>query len=300
LEPEPTPSPAVLRAYGLTVEKFIGGGHHENWLCRRGKENVALRRYVRPPLGDLSYEHQVAARLHESGWPVPVLLEPTVTVDGEVWAIFRWLRGAPRADADSPQERSDRGALLAELHDATRELVDLGQRAGCVEAPEVVADTTLDGHIAAYATWFPEEARLLAWHLDRARTRFAALDLTTATRAVLHGDFAPWNLLFDDRRLTGIVDFEATHLNLLVADFALSWRGYADEVVLAYDRCRRLDDSDWELLTPTWWAWLFLGVAKAIGMMRQGLVEPSLLRWTVRNLVLRSPLMRDLAAPYPG
>lgn len=288
----------MLRAFELTVERFMGGGHHENWLCRRGDQRVALRRYVRPPLGDVAYEHRVAGRLDQAGWPVPVLLEPAVTVDDDAWAIFRWLPGTTRTDADSAQERDDRGALLAELHNTSRELVDLGQRQGCLEAHEVVADESLDGHISAYARWFPEESRVMAWHLDRARTRFSSLDLDGARRVVLHGDFAPWNLLFDGGRLTGVVDLEATHLNFLVADFALSWRGYADEVVLAYDRSQRLEALDWELLTPTWWAWLFLGVAKAIGMMRDGVVEPRLLRWTVNNLVLRSPLMRDLAVPY--
>jgi aminoglycoside phosphotransferase (APT) family kinase protein len=294
------PSPDVLRAFDLSVGRFMGGGHHENWLCHRGSEKVALRRYVRPPLGEVSYEHRVASRLDAAGWPVPVLLEPPLDQDGSTWAIFSWLSGTQRSDADAVEERRDRGAILADLHDTTTTLLDLGQRAGCVEAYDVVADETLDSHLAAYATWFPDEARLMAWHLERCRARFAELDVAAATRIVIHGDFAPWNLLFEGGRLSGVLDLEASHLNLLVADFALAWRGYADEVVLAYDARRALDPLDWELLTPVWWSWLFLGVAGAIDAMRAGLVEPRVLRWTVTNLVTRSPLMRDMAAPYPG
>jgi aminoglycoside phosphotransferase (APT) family kinase protein len=55
---------------------------------------------------------------------------------------------------------------------------------------------------------------------------------------VIHGDFTPWNLLFDGGRLTGVLDFEATHHTFQVADFALSWRGYHDDVLSGYDEVR--------------------------------------------------------------
>ena len=301
MDPEAAPEPdgEVVRRFGVEPEQFLGGGHHQSWRCRRpGGEPVVLR--VRPPLGEVSYEHRVAARLDESGWPVPVLVDEPITVEGGLWGLFRWLPGVHRTDAGSPEEQRDRGALLAEIHDTTSGFLDLGQRPGCVEAHDVVADPTLDDNLAAYGVWFPDEARLMAWHLERARARFAELPVDAAPRVVLHGDFASWNLLYEDGRMTGVLDLEATHVNLAVADFALSWRGDADEVVLAYDRRRPLDELDWELLTPVWWSWLFLGVAKAIGQMRQGETDPRILRWTVVNLAKRSPLMRGLAPAYAG
>jgi aminoglycoside phosphotransferase (APT) family kinase protein len=294
------PAPGVLAGYGVEAVRFLGGGHHQNWLCHRRGENVVLRRYVRPPLGDVHYEHVVAGRLADAGWPVPVLLDEPAVVDGSSWALFRWLPGQSRNDADSAEERRDRGRLLAELHETTAGFLDLGQRPGCVESHEVLADSDLDSRVAAYAAWFPNEAHLLAWHLERARRSFSDLRLDEATRVVLHGDFAPWNLLYQSGRLSGIVDLEAAHLNFRVADFALAWRGEADEVVRAYDTCHRLDDIDWALLTPVFWAWLFLGVSRAIAQMSEGVVEPRVLRWTVGNLVKRTPLMGALSTPYPG
>ena len=296
----PVPFRAVLDVFGATPIRFLGGGHHHNWLCERNGGNVVLRRHVRPPLGDLSYEHLVADRLDAAGWPVPVLLTDPVEADGSVWTLQRWLPGEARADADSVEERRDRGALLSELHQTTAALVDLGQRQGCVEAQEVVADPRLDSGLAAYAAWFPDEARMMQWHLERARVRFAQLDIGSAARVVLHGDFASWNLLYEGGRLSGVVDLEATHLNLRVADFALSWRGEADEVIHAYNERSPLDELDWALITPVFWAWLFLGVAEALKLMSDGTIEPRLFRWTVGNLVKRSPIMRDLATPYPG
>ncbi|MFP6643162.1 MAG: phosphotransferase [Candidatus Latescibacterota bacterium] len=75
---------------------------------------------------------------------------------------------------------------------------------------------------------------------------------------VLHSDFAPWNILFDGDECTGILDFEATHLNVRVADFAMSWRGYYDDVVHGYEEVHKLTDLDWQLLVPTFWSWLFI------------------------------------------
>ena len=296
---EPLPTADVLAAFGVDPVRYLGGGHHQNWLCHRGADNVVLRRYVRRPLGELSYEHVVADRLDAAGWPVPVLLEPPVMANGSTWGLFRWLPGSPRDDADTAAERSDRGLLLAELHQTTARFVDLGQRPGCVEAHDVLADPDLDTGLAAYAAWYPREAHVMAWHLDRARARFTELNVDEAERVVLHGDFAPWNLLYESGRLTGIVDLEATHLNLRVADFALAWRGEADEVVWAYDSRQHLDELDWALLVPVFWAWLFLGVADALKQMTDGIVEPRVLRWTVGNLVKRTPIMGDLSAPYP-
>src|SRR6266536_1117645 len=69
---------------------------------------------------------------------------------------------------------------------------------------------------------------------DRPRAAFARLDLRRAEIILLHGDFAPWNLLFENDCLSGIVDFEASHLNYMVADFALSWRADQDDVLAGY------------------------------------------------------------------
>ena len=74
----------------------------------------------------------------------------------------------------------------------------------------------------------------MRWHIDRAQENFERIDLDRAETIVLHSDFAPWNLLFEDERLTGIIDFDGTHLNYRVADFANSWRGYQDEVIDGY------------------------------------------------------------------
>src|SRR5687768_3135428 len=105
MDEAPEPNAEVLARYALEPVRFLGGGHHQNWLCLRRSERAVLRRYVRPPIGELSYEHIVAERLDAAGWAVPVLLEEPVVVEGGTWGLFRWLPGVARDDADTAQER---------------------------------------------------------------------------------------------------------------------------------------------------------------------------------------------------
>lgn len=73
------------------------------------------------------------------------------------------------------------------------------------------------------------------------------------------------------------MDFEATHLNYRVSEFALAWRGVYDEVILGYDEVNRLSGLDRALLAPAWWARLLWGLVPDYD-------EPEL-GWTVRKLL---------------
>ena len=99
--------------------------------------------------------------------------------------------------------------------------------------------------------------------------------------------------------LAGVIDFEATHLNYRVADFANSWRGYQDEVIEGYEEVNRLSDLDWELLVPAYWAWLFIGVKQEIETSLAGECSPPDFEWQIRHLLRREGLTGRLADPYP-
>ena len=67
---------------------------------------------------------------------------------------------------------------------------------------------------------------------------------------VIHGDFTPWNIRYARGTLSAVLDFEMAHLDLRVADFALSWRGHHDDVVRGYEEVSRLEPVEQELLVP--------------------------------------------------
>jgi Ser/Thr protein kinase RdoA (MazF antagonist) len=291
---EPPPE-EVLEHFDLALGQHLGGSRNKHWVARSRGQPVVLRRYGEPVPADVGYELRVVQELANRGWPVPEPIGDPIVLNGVTWVVMRWLRGNALPEPGEPAEQRSRGRLLARLHLHAAELTPLGQRSGWLRADELVTDPELDGVLRAYESYYPEDARLLRWHLDHARQAFADLEVGTARQLVLHGDFTPWNLHYDRGELSGILDFDFTHLDFLVADFALSWRGRYDDVVSGYQEITPLDPIDLALITPVYWAWMFIGVRTAIEGMIRGEVEPSRLAWSVEHLKRRSSLM----AGYP-
>jgi aminoglycoside phosphotransferase (APT) family kinase protein len=290
----------VLQHWGLTPIAFFGGRLHQHWLVEAGGRRLVLRGYSAEPFDGLDYELAVLRRVHGLGWPVPVPVTEPIHVWGRTWCLFTWLPGACRPATESAEERRARGHLLAELHTSMPCLEGMGQRGGFGRADELIGDPELVSLIRAYERSYPTEGHILRWHLDRAQQAFASIEVEAEETIVLHSDFAPWNLLFEDERLTGILDFEATHRNFRVADFALSWRGEQDEVLAGYQEVHQLSDLDWQLLVPVYWSWMFIGVKKEITAMLSGKGPPHGFAWQVRHLLRRSGLLDRLAPRYPG
>ena len=286
-----------MQRWGLEPIEYWGGRSNQHWLVESRGNRFVLRGYSNE-FDDIDYELEVLSRLRAIGWPVPALAEEPLHVEGRTWCLFTWLPGQPMTD--SPEARRARGGLLAELHDSTALLAGMGQRTGFCLSDEVVHDPDLVSVIRDYERIYPAEGHILRWHRDRARESFESIDLDTAETIVLHSDFAQWNLLFESGRLTGILDFEATHLNYRVADFALSWRGYQDEVLDGYQEVHKLTDLDWELLIPAYWSWLFAGVKAEIKAMTSGKVPLQRFGWQIKHLIRRSGLLAQRAPPYLG
>jgi aminoglycoside phosphotransferase (APT) family kinase protein len=292
------PPPEIVEGLRVRVDRYLGGRANLHWLVSARDRPLVLRRYQPQPLAEVAYELRVLHRLAARGWPVPVAVAEPRMADGRVWCLFRWLPGAPQRVTGVPAEQRARGRLLAELHADLETLADLGQRPGWRRAEAVLADEGLASSLRAYGRLFPEQARVMRWHADRARECFDRLDLRHRRLLVLHGDFLPQNLLYRSGALSGVLDFEWTHLNHRASEFALAWRGRHDAVVHGYDEVRPLDDLDRALLAPTLWSWLFLGVAEEIRRMLAGGIEPHGFDWRVSLLLRRSPLMGAEAAPY--
>ena len=175
----------------------------------------------------------------------------------------------------------------------------MGQRRGFGLSDEVVGDPGLIDSIRKYEQHRPAEGHVMMWHVDQAAQVFDRLDLDEAVTTVLHGDFTPWNLLYEGENLTGVLDFEATHLNYRVADFANSWRGYQDEVIEGYEEVSKLSDLEWELLVPAYLAWMFIGVKESIETaLAKNAALPDF-KWQIRHLLRREELMGRLAPAYP-
>ncbi len=296
----PQTSREVARRWDITPIDYLNGGHNQHWLVEHRGSRLVLRGYMKEPFEDIAYELEVMRRLAALGWPIPAVVEAPIPIDGRTWCLFTFLRGAPRTSTNSWEERRARGRLLAQLNESAATLQGMGQRKGFSLSDQVISDPELIPAIREYARIDPGEAHILRWHLDRAQESFELIDLEDAETILLHGDFAPWNLLFEGERLTGILDFEATHLNYRVADFANSWRGYQDELIDGYQEIHRLNELDWQLLVPVYWSWMFLGVKDAIKAMVSGKAPTHDFEWQVRHLMRREGILGERADRYPG
>ena len=133
---------------------------------------------------------------------------------------------------------------------------------------------------------------MLLWHLERARALIAPLEPRARAGIAVHGDFTPWNLLFQNGKLSGILDFELARRDHRIADFALAWRGQYDDVIHAYFEVTPIRAEEWALLTPLWWAQLIEGACRNI---RAGVRDDG---WTLKMLMRRSKLMGDASSIY--
>jgi aminoglycoside phosphotransferase (APT) family kinase protein len=289
----------ILEHWDLTAVDYLGGGHNAHWLVEtdRGSQLV-LRRYMADHFEDLQYEFSVMHRLFDLGWPVPTLVEKPIERGRRTWCLLTRLPGSS-IESDQSEQRQ-RGRLLAEFHESSRDLTDLGQRKGFTLPHDLLNDPQLQQALPKLEAAKPDAGYLIRWHVDRALNHQSTVDLDGAETLVLHSDFNSWNILYQDGVLSGIVDFESTHLNYRVADFALSWRGNDDEVIHGYEEVHKLSDLDWQLLVPTFWSWLLLGLAKWVGPATPEELQQASLNWPMANLQRRSPLFGDLSALPPN
>jgi len=292
--------PEVMQHWGMNPVSYLGGRANQHWLVESHGSRLVLRGYAPAHFDDIDYELALLRRLQGLGWPVTAPVEKPIQCGGRTWCLFTLLSGVCRSLVNSAEEKRARGRLLAELHDATAGFAEMGQRSGFGRSDELIYDPALLSSIRAYEHLYPTEGHVMRWHLDQAQAAFACINVETAETIVLHSDFTQWNLLFEGERLTGILDFEATHMNYRVADFALSWRGKHDEVIDGYQEVHRLTDLDWELLIPVYWSWLFIGVKKEIDAMLSGKASLHRSEWQMKQLMGRSGLLGQRAPRYPG
>jgi len=286
-----TPPREILSILGLEVVSDFAGRLNKHWLVESSGERMVLRRWAPQPLASIEYERRLVASLAGMGFPVATLGVP-VEFEGTLWSVLPFLPGEPLPAGD-PAEWRSRGRRLAEFHGATAQIEGLEQRPGWRRCEEILADHSLDRLLSENESRLPEEVRILRWHLDRARLRIEGLAIAPLPAIPNHGDFARWNLLFEDGRLTGLLDFELAHNDHRVEDFALAWRGKYDEVIEGYEEVSLLEPIERALVVPAWWASL---IEMACGHLRQGNWDDG---WIISKLLARSPFMGADAVDLP-
>ncbi|MDX2968657.1 phosphotransferase enzyme family protein [Kribbella solani] len=247
-----------LDSFGLDVDRLeptrpgddqsVGNGNWHLWT--RGGEHFILRRYhLLHTDVDLRFERAVLDHLAARGWCVPVVVAGPVEYDGRLWAVTRFVPGQPHRD-ETVGQRRERGAILARLHGDLPEL-DLGTRPGFFPAADLDA-------MGAFQSWdrgiellgerrpdlADRSVRAMAYAKDLV-AEHALLDLP---RTVVHGDFASWNLHFDETgRFAGVIDFDLCHPDSRAWELVIARVDRAPELVAGYQAATADPLTEYEL-----------------------------------------------------
>ncbi|MEU8224247.1 phosphotransferase [Kribbella sp. NPDC048915] len=211
----------VLRVLGVDVVRWEPtragdevSAANGNWHVWTSDGRYVLRRYhVLKTPASLDYEARVLAHVASRGWCVPAPLTAPVEFGGRLWAVTRFVPGQPHQQETCAHQR-ERGVLLARLHADLREL-ELGERPGFWPAADLGAMGEFqdwDRGVERLGVRRPGLADRCARAMGAAQELVRREGLLELPRLIVHGDFAAWNLHFDDAgRLAGVIDFDLCH-----------------------------------------------------------------------------------------
>lgn len=289
----------ILRELDISAQRLRRVGQRRNihWIVE-GSEGRSILCCYAPDRSreDVSYELKVLEHLKQRGWPVPAPLSPLIERSGALWCLYTYLPGRPpnpRSEGGHRKQQLRQGRLLARLHADMSELRAIGQRSGWQRADEGLWDRggrpPADEVLRGFERKYSEPGRVLRSYAEKASERLSELLPQAPAPTAIHGDFAPWNLRFLHGELSGVLDFDSSHLDLRVADFALSWRGKHVHVIEGYEEESPLEPVERHLIIPIFWAWV---VASAVGGIDEGNTSRETTSWAVSHL-LRTPLGRE-------
>lgn len=287
----------VLREMGIEARtiRVIQRRTNTHWLVDTADCRLVICRYA-PAYSrqSIAYELDVLGFLAGREWPVPVPVAPLVIAGGAIWCASRYLPGRvsrPRTKTSMLAEQRRRGRLMARLHVDLAEFSSLGQREGFLPTDQGLfardGRPPVDEVLQAYERDCPEQGSLLRRYADCARERLNRLRPDLPSPIAIHGDIVPWNIRYHKGNVSGLLDFEFTHLDLRVAEFVLAWRGHYDEVIRGYEEVSPLQPVERASIVPIYWAWV---IACAVAEIEKGDHD---LDWEMRHLLRSSSELFD-------
>lgn len=217
-------------------------------------ERVVLRRYHdRSTADEVAYEHAVLRHLSTAGWVVPAPIGKVLRHEGLLFCLTRYVPGTA-VRGEPPDQRRRRGRDLARLDLALQDLSEaLGQRPGWrAQHSDISVHTDIEWQ-ACLDCFSAREPRLAEWAAEaaaQARAALAEIGADALPLTVVHGDFAEWNVHYEDGELKGVVDFGLTHLDSRPYELAIARTYRSPEAIDAY--AEELANRGWPLSGLEW------------------------------------------------
>lgn len=303
-DPEVVPR-EVLLAFGMQdgdVRLIEQGLVNRHWDVRLGESHYVLRRYHPARTREaVAWEQWLVDFAAKLGWPVPKPVpsgngDTLVEHDGRLWAAAPFLEGVGGSQ-ESVEAFWKQGETLAELHDNLSHLGG-GQRPGfgpLWDLDSVVRPSgagSFEELVAEFAAVRPDLAAIVRTERERNLRELAAEGVDELPLMPIHGDFQRFNLLWGEGRITGIIDFDYCHRDVLIADIATLLVPFmplepdlAAALFEGYESVRPLSDREWALMMPMArasllrWVTTLLAEWKRTGEVPDGIERTMTVRW---------------------
>lgn len=307
----------VLEAFGLggAVPQFIARGNmNHHWAIGvPGKGTVVKRYNALRTAPAVVWEHALIAYAAGRGWPVakPIAAAGSTVFEheGQLWSAAPYLRGEHGSET-SVGMRTIYGRLLARLHRDLEAFPAEGQRpgAGKVWELDVIAraggSESFNRLVAEFGRDYPELAARVRRERYRNLHELSRLHYPDLPDRPIHGDFEPWNLLFDAGQLTGVLDFDQARRDALACDIAPVLMPFlpldlplAQAFLRGYESVRQLTETEWALLPALVRASLLGWVAFLLARWRMNGEEPA---GVARTMTVRFPAWDAFEAQFRG
>jgi Ser/Thr protein kinase RdoA (MazF antagonist) len=263
LSPREKPNALLWQVLARLAELYQLG---EIQACHRARRSASLNFIVTTSRGkfvfrrhrlseaDVAYEHQVLDHLQRRGFPAPRMLmngagQAWSVIDGSLYSVYEFMDGYFPTDFLWPPAARRKiivqcGHTLAEYHQAVADLVPSAYKWSSYRPTEhkrwreggwfrqvlkdirsllqkPTATSPLDDFVRSHIDALDKMLRLESVVEERS-------DLS---RLVIHGDYAPWNVLFRPGQPPVVLDFNEARLELKVYDivfatFRFAWSGH--------------------------------------------------------------------------
>lgn len=215
-------------------EEFARGSRRAPKLvidCDRGQFLLKRRAKGRDELPKVAFTHQIQLYLASQNFPLPHLLgtqadnNSMFVMGGCIYEMFEYIKGT---GYDGSEEATfNAGRVLGLYHKLLTEFQsDFSPPRGSYHHAKAIHRAVRDvvGSLPTESIPSTEELTPIIEVLESSYERCAheadALGLKDWPKQIVHGDWHPGNMLFRDRQVVGVIDYDAARLQQRVIDMA--------------------------------------------------------------------------------
>ena len=228
----------------LSIKPVASAGT-DNALYRLGDDMVVRLPRIDWAIGQVHKEHKWLPRLA----PHLPLAIPTPLVMGQPgegypwhWSVYKWLEGE-NVTIDRIVDPSQAAIALAQFIIALQQIDTAGgplaKAPNSRGAPLATRDISTRKAIAALNGMIDTNAATAAWEVALQASKW------NCEPVWFHGDMLPGNLLFEQGRLSAVIDFSGLALGDPACDLMIAWGLFSGESRDVFRAALAVDDATW-------------------------------------------------------